>query len=450
MSIVHTQKSALTSKPLKTSQATGAALATMGFAGAMPLIHGSQGCSAFSKVFLISHFREPFPIQNTAVDQVAAVMGTEDNLETALKNLCQDAKVQCISVLTTGLVEMQGCDIWRIIANFKSHHPQWAHIDIVPVSTPDFKGTIETGFAKLVESVVKQCVDPSPTQTIHNQINVICSVSTTTADIELLERYLAAFDLEPIFLPNIADSLDGHLDSDDHSTTSTGGTSISAVKRVSSSGLTLVLGESGRSLAKWLEIRFSTPYLCVNQGIRGTDQFLSELSHYTGLPVPKWIERGRKRLQDAMLDTHFVLSNSPIAIASEPDLAYGLYTIFKEVGVSFKSIITSYPAKWCDTIVESVTFGDLSHLEPVMDEVKIIFGNSHIQRFTKGKVPLVKVGYPCHDQFGNTDLLQFGYEGARAQIFRVANLLLDNQQQEVAPHISQYKFEPSEVAYVGA
>jgi len=65
------RKKALSVSPLKTSQTVGAALAFLGVNRAMPLMHGSQGCTAFAKVFFVRHFREPIPLQTTAMDQVS-------------------------------------------------------------------------------------------------------------------------------------------------------------------------------------------------------------------------------------------------------------------------------------------------------------------------------------------------------------------------------------------
>ena len=53
MSVKKRQK-ALSVSPLKTSQTIGATLAFLGVKGAVPLMHGSQGCTAFAKVFFVS------------------------------------------------------------------------------------------------------------------------------------------------------------------------------------------------------------------------------------------------------------------------------------------------------------------------------------------------------------------------------------------------------------
>ena len=78
--------------PLKTSQPLGASLAVLGLNRAMPLLHGAQGCTAFAKVFLVRHFREPIPLQSSAMDQASSVMGADDNVIEGLKNIAEKSK----------------------------------------------------------------------------------------------------------------------------------------------------------------------------------------------------------------------------------------------------------------------------------------------------------------------------------------------------------------------
>lgn len=71
---IRKRNKALSVSPLKASQTIGAALAFLGFHRAIPMLHGAQGCTAFGKVFFVRHFREPIPLQTTAMDQISAVM----------------------------------------------------------------------------------------------------------------------------------------------------------------------------------------------------------------------------------------------------------------------------------------------------------------------------------------------------------------------------------------
>jgi len=46
----------------------------MGVDAAMPLLHGSQGCTSFGLVLFVRHFRETIPLQTTAMSEVNTVL----------------------------------------------------------------------------------------------------------------------------------------------------------------------------------------------------------------------------------------------------------------------------------------------------------------------------------------------------------------------------------------
>src|SRR5512137_621753 len=104
---------ALSVNPLKASQPIGGSLATLGFHRSMPMLHGSQGCTAFAKVFFVRHFREAIPLQTTAMDQVSTVMSSDENVIEGLRAVCEKSKPALVGLPTTGLSETQGTDIKR-------------------------------------------------------------------------------------------------------------------------------------------------------------------------------------------------------------------------------------------------------------------------------------------------------------------------------------------------
>ncbi|WP_432467711.1 nitrogenase iron-molybdenum cofactor biosynthesis protein NifN [Agarivorans sp. Z349TD_8] len=450
--VIEQNRSPLVEQPLKTSAATGATLACMGLADSIPLMHGSQGCGAFAKVYLIQHFREPIPLQNTAIDHIAAVMGGDDNLAQALLLLCEQHQPRLLMIMTTGLTEMQGCDVTRVIREFRATYPQYQHIYIVPVSTPDFVGSMQSGFAAALESCVEQVLAAASNKselpvTQSKQLNVFCSVALTSADLELLERYCHAFGFEPIILPNIAHSLDGHLAADDFSVTSTGGTTIEQLTRMQSSVASLVFGTSMNAAAGLLEKQCQIPSypLGMAMGLAATDQLVLILSQLSKQAVPGWIVRQRQRLQDAMLDTHFLLSASPMALALEPDAAEGYANLLSEVGAELKLVVTTMNSPALKRLkAERIVVGDLSDLEPDLAVLEMVVGNTHCANLCEPQVPVLRAGYPCHDQFGNSDVLQLGYEGARARLFAMANLFKSHHQDEVPVHVSAYRFGPEQ------
>lgn len=459
MATIIKPRSPLATQPLKTSPATGATLASMGFQKTLPLMHGSQGCGAFSKVYLIQHLREPIPLQNTAIDQVSAVMGGDENLYQALKLLCEKESPQMITVMTTGLTEMQGCDTYRIIMAFKKDYPQYQRVRIVSMATPDFVGSMQTGFAHAVDSIVKQIVlPPSHLTRRRQQVNVLCSVGMSSADVETLKRYLEAFELNSIFVPDLSLSLDGHLANEDYSPLSTGGTSVQEIEQMSESVVTLVIGESMLPTAKWLKKRFDIDYIAsdMGMGIEVVDDLVMALSALSGLPVPEWITRARKRLQDAMLDSHFLLTHVSVSLGLEPDLAIGYASLLNSVGTKLARVVSTVDTpKLREIQAEEVIIGDLSMLLPAKvsasetggsdEAVSAVISNTHAAQLCEPDIPVIRAGYPCHDQFGNMDIRQFGYEGSRERLFALANRLLHSHVDEVVPHISAYRFEASEV-----
>jgi len=439
----------LVTQPLKTSPATGATLASLGFENSVPLLHGSQGCSAFSKVYLIQHLREPIPLQNTAVDQVAAVMGGDNNLHEAMKRLCEKESPELLTVMTTGLTEMQGSDIVRVILDFKKAHPEHDSTRIVGMNTPDFIGSMQSGFAHAVDCIVRQLVQP-PTTVVRQrkQVNVLCSVGMTSRDIELVSCYLDAFNMNAIIVPNLSLSLDGHLSAADYSPTSTGGTAILEIEGMSESVMTFVIGESMLATAKWLKNRFDIPYFYsdMGMGIESMDHLVTQLKALSGVEVPKWIDRARQRLQDAMLDCHFILGNEPVALGLEPDLAIGYSQLLNSVGMDVIRVVTTLDTKGLSQIeAKEIVIGDLSMLKPESYPLCAIVSNTHAAHIVEPDIPVLRAGYPCHDQFGNMDVTQFGYEGARERIFALANLVLRNHKDEVPMHISAYRFSADEV-----
>jgi nitrogenase molybdenum-iron protein NifN len=94
------------------------------------MLHGSQGCTAFGKVFLVRHFREPIPLQTTAMDQVSSIMSADENVIEGLRVLCEKNSPELIGLPTTGLSETQGCDVQRLVREFRaairsSRAPPW-------------------------------------------------------------------------------------------------------------------------------------------------------------------------------------------------------------------------------------------------------------------------------------------------------------------------------------
>jgi nitrogenase molybdenum-iron protein NifN len=474
---------ALAVNPLKASQPMGASLAFLGINRAIPMLHGSQGCSAFGKVFFVRHFREPIPLQTTAMDQVSTIMSADENVILGLKAVCEKSKPALIGLPTTGLSETQGTDIKRLVKEFYKTHPEFSHIPIVPVNTPDFSGCLESGYALAVKAIIETLIPSivsSDKETSHltkpasgqvagypsggglgmgavgkrkKQVNVLAGSFLTPGDTEHIKELIEAFGLRPLVLPDIADSLDGHLTEMESSPLTVGGTPVSDISTMGESIATLVLGNSLNEAADFLKEQTAVPDYRFDSlmGLDAMDSFVSALAKISGKPVPEKIERQRAQLQDAMVDSHFMLGFARIAIAADPDLLYGFSKLVTEVGCEVVATVAPARASILQNVAAAqVGIGDLEDLEIAArkNSAQLIISNSHaVETARRLGIPLLRAGFPQYDLIGGYQRLWVGYRGTRQTLFDLANMIVEHGHQETEPYISIYSQRTGDAAH---
>ncbi|MGO7207537.1 nitrogenase component 1, partial [Rhizobium ruizarguesonis] len=124
MARILTQTKTAAINPLKSSQPLGAALAFLGVDGALPILHGSQGCTSFALVLLVRHFKHMVPLQTTAMDQIATVVGGADFVEKALVKLKARTWPRLIGICTTAVAETRDEDVAGDIFIAKGTRPR--------------------------------------------------------------------------------------------------------------------------------------------------------------------------------------------------------------------------------------------------------------------------------------------------------------------------------------
>lgn len=419
--------------PLKASQPVGAALAFLGIRNAIPMLHGSQGCTAFGKVFFVRHFREPIPLQTTAMDQVSTVMSADDNVIEGLKVICEKNAPDVIGLPTTGLSETQGVDIKRLVKQFRTLYPEFEKTAVVPVNTPDFSGCLESGYALALEAVI-ECMVPVTRHAGRRkkQVNVLCASMLTPGDTEAIRDWIEAFGLRPVLLPDIGDSLDGHLVDQESTPLTLGGTAKAEIESMGESVATLVIGRSLTKAADLLLQRTAVPDFRFDHllGLAACDAFTLALAEISGQPVPARIDRQRAQLQDAMVDSHFMTGFLRVAIAGDPDLLLALGQFLVGVGAELVAAVAPARAEaLADVPAETVRLGDLEDLEraALAGRAQLLVSNSHAaQSAERLGIPLLRAGFPQYDWVGGYARTWVGYRGARQALFDVANLFLGN------------------------
>ena len=427
------RKKAMSVNPLKASQPVGGSLATLGFDRAMPMLHGSQGCTAFAKVFFVRHFREPIPLQSTAMDQSSSVMGADDNVIEGLKTVAEKSKPDLITVLTTGLSETQGTDVKRCVKEFRIKYPQYENVAVVAVNTPDFSGCLESGYAATITEIIDELVPES--NTVGNrkrQVNVLVGAMLTPGDLEHLRDIIEWFGLRAVFVPDVSDSLDGHLTDAEFSPITVGGTPLSELKALGEAVATLVVGASLNKAAEILEQRTQVPTYRFDHlyGIKANDALMMALTTISGNKVPDRLERQRAQLQDAMVDTHFMLGFLRVAIAADPDQLNAFAHLVREMGGETVAAVAAGDGPALASLpVASVKIGDLEDMEHLAREAKaeLIIGNSHaVQTAERLHLPILRCGFPLYDVVGGYQKTFIGYAGSRQTLFDLSNLALSN------------------------
>jgi nitrogenase molybdenum-iron protein NifN len=429
MAKVTTSKKACTVNPLKMSQPIGGALAFMGVDAAMPLLHGSQGCTSFGLVLFVRHFREAIPLQTTAMSEVATVLGGFENVEQAILTIAGKTKPALIGICSTGVTETKGDDVEGFIRLIRTRHPELDDIGIVFVSTPDFKDAFQDGWAKAVTRMVDQLVLPTPEDAprLANRVNLLPGCHLTPGDLDELRDILAAFGLEALILPDLSGSLDGHVPAE-FSPTTNGGITTAEIKTMGRSAWTIAIGEQMRGAAQALEARTGVPFRLFDRltGLASCDALIGFLAEISGRPVPARLRRQRSQLVDAMLDGHFFFGGKRIAIGAEPDLLWSVGSWLTEMGCTIGAAVTTTHSPMLEQLpADTVLIGDLEDLERDAGDCDLLITHSHgRQAAERLHKPFYRMGIPTFDRLGAGHLVSVGYRGTRNLVFDIGNLFM--------------------------
>ncbi len=429
MALVTDTKKSCAVNPLKMSAPLGASYAFMGLASCMPLMHGSQGCTSFGLVLLVRHFKEAIPLQTSAMNEVTTILGGYENVERALLNIRSRAKPELIAICSTGLTETKGDDVDAYIRLAKQKHPELADTEVVYVSTPDYVGAFQDGWAKAVEKLVSVLPEPGVPKR-PGRVAVLPGAHLSPAELDELRDIIECFGLDPVFVPDVSGSLDGHIP-DQWLGTTLGGTPLAALRALGEVEHALAIGEQMRPAALALQQRCGVPFTLFDRltGLSATDAFVKALAEISGKPVPARLRRQRSQLVDAMLDAHFHLGEVKLAIAAEPDLLWATGMFLAEMGVELSVCVTTTSSPLLEKLpTAEVLIGDLEDFErsAAAAVCDLLMTHSHgrqaAERLNK---PLFRIGIPMFDRVGNAHICYVGYRGTRALACAVANTMIE-------------------------
>lgn len=410
--------------PIKHSQPMGAALAFMGVRNCLPLMHASQGCASYTKVFYTRHFNEPIPMYNTSVSDITAVLdGGDYSILMAIENITKKNKTmqpELIGLHTTGLTETKGDDVRAV----------GMHIEIpyCYVNTPDFEGGMESGWALAVKSLIEQHTEPS-TELKPNKLLILPHVSMQPVEVEKIKEVCESFGFETYALPDLSTSLDGYL-SEGQGKLGTGAISIDDIRGLGDTATVITIGSSMKSVAATLHQKNEKiTHLHFNHlmGQDINDAFISALMEIRHIDPAPLIKRWRGRLQDAMLDSHFLMGSSHFVVTGEPDMCVGIVELLQSVGGTIDAVVSTVYSPILETLdVGTVFVGDLEDAKGHFAKADLVISNFHAERLlhTQEKhTGLVLRGFPNYEELGNQLKNDQLYEGSTYFLFEVANKL---------------------------
>ncbi|GLR61992.1 nitrogenase iron-molybdenum cofactor biosynthesis protein NifN [Rhizobium indigoferae] len=431
MARVVSQTKSAAVNPLKSSQPLGAAFAFLGVDGAIPLLHGSQGCTSFALALLVRHFNEAIPLQTTAMNEAAIIVGGADRLEEAILSLKARTRPRLIGICTTASVEARDEDVAGDLENIKRRRAiELMGTEVVLANTPDFDGAIEEGWSKAVTAMIKAIARPDKQYRNPRKIAILPGWNLTVADIEHLRETAVSFGLDPVILPDVSGALDGSIP-EEWMPTTYGGTKLEEIRDLGATMQCIAIGEHMRRPAEALQRLTGVPYVLFRSltGLENVDRFIRVLAAVSRRQAPLNLRRNRMQLQDAMLDGHSHMAGKKIAIASEPDQLFQFSEFFTAMGAEIAAAVTTTGTSKALEMVpaKTVKVGDLSDLESLAATADLIVTHSHGREAARRLgVPLMRVGFPMFDRFGSQHKLTILYRGTRDVIFDFANIIQAN------------------------
>jgi nitrogenase molybdenum-iron protein NifN len=426
-----------TTNPCTLCAPLGAALASAGIRGTVPLLHGGQGCATYIRRYLISHFREPMDIASSSFGESQTVFGGEANLHRALANVERQYKPGLITVATTCVAETIGEDVERLLASYAEKNPD--HKPVVWASTPSFKDGHAEGFHTMVAAIAAQLAKGTGPR--NGRVNLLPPI-VSPADLRHLREMVNGFELGATLLPDYSDTLDGVI-LDHYRPLPDGGTPLEDIADMPRSLSTLdftLTGKAPRASETLAERGCPTKLLGLPVGVRATDAVCDLLGELSGKPTPTWLQQERGRLLDAYADGHKYVFGQRVAVFGDPELVAAIAGFLVEIGArpilcatgarnrALGPALESLPADPERVVLEDTHYGAI---EAACRELKpdLMIGSSKGYRMARALgVPLLRAGFPIHDRIGAGRLLLVGYRGTMQLFDAVVNTLLETKQ----------------------
>ncbi len=452
------ERTSLTVNPAKACQPLGALFVASGFEGTLPYSHGSQGCVAYFRTHLTRNYKEPFQAVSSSMTEDAAVFGGLANMKLGLENAYELYKPKMIALCTTCMAEVIGDDLGAFVTTTKQEGHIPTELPVPFAHTPSFVGSHITGYDNMLKSILTNLTKDKKAETTNGKFNFNLGFDPYIGNIRELKRILGLFGIDYTILSDNSDTFD----------------SPNTGEFKMYNGLTTLedAADSINAEGTFFFQKYTTPktqetiskdweqktYNFRPFGIKGTDEFLMNLSAVTGKPIPQELQQERGRAVDALTDSQAWIHGKRVALYGDPDHVFSVTQFLLEMGAEPVHIVVSnsnvdFEAELREVLTNSpygqdaTIWGkkDLWHLRSLMftEPVDLLIGNSYGKYLWRDTgTPLVRIGYPIFDRHHMHRYATLGYQGAINQFNWAVNTILDElDRQTIVPAKTDISFD---------
>ena len=426
--------------PAKTCQPIGAMYAALGIHGCLPHSHGSQGCSAYHRMHLARHFRDPVLASTSSFTEGASVFGGAANLKTSIKNVFAIYNPEIMAVHTTCLSETIGDDIPNIIKQAEIPEGKL----VIHVNTPSYQGSHITGFSGMCKAMVSYLCQSDGFQ--KDQVNVLPGF-VNPGDMREIRRIVNEMGIKLIMFPDTSGVVDTPLTSK-YQMYPEGGATVAEIRDAGNSELTLALGAfASNDAADLLQEKCGVTGIPLKLpiGLKATDDFIMALKDWFGVEVPASITLERGQVVDTLIDTNFHYQGKTVALFGDPDHVIAMTEFLITMGMVPKYVLTGTPGKAFETEVRAMldaagitgstvkAEGDLFELHQWIkkEKVDLMIGTTYGKYIARAEdIPLIRFGFPILDRAVHPLMPVVGYRGCLRLIEQISTALLDRQDRD--------------------
>jgi nitrogenase molybdenum-iron protein beta chain len=436
-------REALVINPAKTCQPIGAMYAALGIHGCLPHSHGSQGCCSYHRSTLTRHYKDPVMASTSSFTEGSAVFGGQANLLTALQTIFSVYDPKVVAIHTTCLSETIGDDIPQISKKAIDEGKVPEGKLVIHANTPSYVGTHVTGYANMVDGIVKYLAKSTGEKGDHA---AVIPGWIEPSDMREIKRILSVLGVNYVMFPDTDGVFDAPM-TGKHVFYPKGGAKVEDIAKAGDAKWSLALGRVATTLAferLHEKCEVNGDLLDLPIGLAATDRLLESVRKAFGVEIPDAINDERGKLVDLLTDMEQYLWGKKVAVFGDPDQLIALTEFLQTMGMSVRHIVTGTEGNYIRDRLTEINpdanlkvGGDMFLLHQWMknEPVDLLIGNTYGKYMARDEdVPFLRFGFPILDRQGHQHFPTVGYMGGIRLVEQILSLLMDRIDRDVEEH----------------